>query len=204
VLPVGCNEDIFFPRPHLRSGLLEVLYYSTFLPLHGAEVVVRAAARLKGETGIHFRVVGRGQEYGRVRQLADDQMLENIQFLPPLPKEKLADLIGESDIGIGGHFGDSQKAGRVVPGKIYQLLAMEKPVIAGDTPANRSFLKDRETALLCPRGDPASVAEAILELARTPDLLEKLARNGRRLYEQQASERLITQKLEQVVRSALE
>ncbi len=48
VLPVGCNEDLFLPRPADPHDGLVVLYYCTYLPLHGADVVVEAAFTAAG------------------------------------------------------------------------------------------------------------------------------------------------------------
>jgi len=47
-----------------------VLYYSSYLPLHGVDTVVRAAARLR-DLPIHLRLIGRGPDFARTRQLAD-------------------------------------------------------------------------------------------------------------------------------------
>ncbi len=84
-------------------------------------------SRLQDQADIEFRLIGQGPEYHRVRALADQLKLDNVQFLPPIPLEDLADEISQADICLGGHFGPSQKAGRVIPGKIYQILAMARP-----------------------------------------------------------------------------
>ncbi len=39
---VGCEEQIFEPRPASSAGL-NVLYYGSFLPLQGIDVIIRAA-----------------------------------------------------------------------------------------------------------------------------------------------------------------
>lgn len=195
VLPVGCNEDLFYPRPPCDAKTLNVLYYMTFMPLHGAETVVRAADLLRSESRVRFRLVGDGPDYARVRRLAEALALDNVTFAPPVPLPNLPSEIAMAHICLGGHFGPSEKAGRVIPGKIYQILAMARPVIAANTPANRELLTHRATAYLCAPGDPTALAEAVVELYQNAHLRESLAQAGRELYDARCSEAVITRQL---------
>lgn len=200
-LPVGCNEDLFAPRPTPPAGPLTVLFYSTLLPLHGAEVVLEAAALLRSQGGIRFRFIGHGPRLDHFRRLAHTLNLDHLDFLPPVALRDLPEQIASAHICLGGHFGQSAKAGRTVPGKLYQMLAMARPVIAADTPANRDLLTHGTNAYLCPPGDPAALAAAILDLAKHPASREALGASGRKLYEVHGSEAVITDKLRAVVRS---
>jgi len=79
---------------------------------------------------VEFRLIGSGQTFKETKKLSKQLGLRNIEFLPPIPIEELPYEISAADICLGGHFGLTEKAARVVPGKIYQILAMEKPIIA--------------------------------------------------------------------------
>jgi glycosyltransferase involved in cell wall biosynthesis len=125
--------------------------------------------------------------------------LTNLDFLPPIPPAELAEEIARADICLGGHFGTTQKAGRVVPGKIYQILASARPLIAGDTQANRRFLSGPDAAQFCRPGDAVSLAEAIVELSENPRLREILAAGGREIFEEKASEASITLELRRIL-----
>lgn len=198
-IPVGCNEDIFFPRElssHHNGN--DILYYCSYQPLHGAESVVRAASLLKSEPELRFRLIGTGPEYVQVRRLADRLRVTNIDFVPSIPLENLAAEIASASICLGGHFGTSSKAGRVVPGKIYQILAMGRSLIAGDTPANRDLLSDGET-VFCPPNSPEALAQAILKLHRNPTLRNHLAAAGHALYVKRCSEAVITKQLNRII-----
>ena len=74
---------------------------------------------------------------------------------------------------LAGHFNAGvEKAARVIPGKAYSYLAMERPVIFGDNPANRElfstdandvhFMKNVHFVKM---GDPTALTDKILELA---------------------------------------
>jgi glycosyltransferase involved in cell wall biosynthesis len=195
-LPVGCNEDLFSPQPPSpRENVTAVLYYSTFQPLHGVETVVRAAHLLGGESRLRFKLIGTGPDYAQVRRLAENLRVENIAFLPTVPLETLVNEIATADICLGGPFGHSDKASRVIPGKIYQILAMERPLLAADSPANRELLTHGETAYLCQQDSPEDLAAAILKLHQDTALREGLAQTGRALYLKRCSEAIIAEQL---------
>ena len=64
-----------------------------------------------------------------------------------------------------GVFGRTAKAKRVVPNKVYQGLAMARPVITADSPAVREFFAPGEHLHTVPAGDPEALADAVVELA---------------------------------------
>ena len=202
-LPVGCNEDIFTPHvPATRQSVTQVLHYSTFLPLHGVDIIVQAAAQLTHEP-IHFHLIGTGDQHSMVKELTTRLRLTNVTFAPPLPLPVLADQITASTICLGGHFGQSAKAGRVIPGKIYQMLAMAKPIIAADTPGNHELLRHGETAYLVEPGYPTALAAAIVCLHKNHELRQRLAQQGRTLYETDCSEAIITQRLHNIAQQLI-
>jgi glycosyltransferase involved in cell wall biosynthesis len=192
--PVGCNEDIFFPRENskLQRQQSIVNSYTSYLPLHGVDIIIKAAALLRSAP-ICFRLIGEGQTYHQSHTLAHRMDLQNIEFIPSMSLEELAIEIASADICLGGHFGATGKAGRVVPGKIYQMIAMERAVIATTTPANLQLLHHLENAYLCPPNDPDALASAILRLHENRELRRQLAEGGRRLYQEHCSERVVTE-----------
>lgn len=189
-IPVGCDESIFFPREGEDMTKVEsfkVLSYSTYLPLHGMDVIIQAAHKLEGDKSICFNLIGNGQEYNRVKRYAEIHKLRNVNFYPPVSINEIPDFIEKSSIVLGGHFGSSEKAQRVIPGKIYQALAMQKAIIASDTPANRGLLTHEVNAILIPPNDPDALAAAILFLKKNKNLTEEISINGRLLFQERCT-----------------
>lgn len=182
ILPVGYDDELY--RPNLaaeKGGRFTVLFYGSFLPLHGADAVVQAAKIVsKEDPSIKFNLTGSGQTYPRVRALAEELHLKNIQFEDWLPQEELPQRIASADICLG-IFGKTEKAARVVPHKIYQSMGSGKPVITARTPAVEEFFTHRENIFLVPDPYPENLAQAILELKRDKDLREKIAEGGYQL-----------------------
>ncbi len=189
-IPVGCDENLFFPRGNRNESIEEnftVLSYSTYLPLHGMDVIIRAAHKLENDHEIKFNLLGSGQEYKKIKEYAENYNLKNVNFYPPVRINKLPDFIENSSVVLGCHFGSFAKAQRVIPGKIYQALAMQRPVIASDTPANRGFLTHRVNAILVPLNDPDSLVEAILSLKKDKNLAKEISLRGRKLFQERCS-----------------
>lgn len=199
-VPVGCNDSIFTPqtRTTANNNKLTVLYYCTFLPLHGVETVLQAAKLIHSPL-ITFRILGDGPQLAEMKKMANILQLSNVTFAPSVSLVRLTEEIAAADLCLGGHFGNSEKAQRVIPGKIYQLLAMGKAVIASNSIANRSLLKDEENALLVPPADAPALANAIQRLVNDPQLSEKIGQKGRATYCEQGSEQVIDQQVKTIV-----
>jgi glycosyltransferase involved in cell wall biosynthesis len=199
-LYVGCNEDMFFPRPTPPStGEFRVLYYSSYLPLHGVEHIIAAAGLLRDRKDLRFRLIGHGMTYSQARRAAEQLGASNVEFSPPVPYARLPDEIAAADLCLGGPFGDTPKARRIIPGKTYQFLAMTRPVIAADTPANCELLAHNDSAYLVPLADAKGLAAAIELLQGDFGLRERLAAGGYECYRQRCSEAVIRQRLFEIV-----
>lgn len=198
-LPVGAVDALFHPGPAFPShSHLKILYYCTYLPLHGTNVIVEAANLIK-DLDCQFTLIGRGPEYSRTRALADQYNLPNLQFMDNLSLEDLTAEVRSADICLGGHFGTSPKAERTIPGKIYQFMAAGKPVIAAHTAANQELLVHLENAYLCAPADPASLAQAIRVLCQDESLRARLAENGRKTYLESCSEVVLQKQIAEIV-----
>lgn len=160
VLYAGCDEQHFRPLDAPEPNPPVVLFYGSFLPLHGVDVIVQAAHLMRSEP-VRFRIVGKGHSEQAVCHLAAQLQLDNVEFLPPVAYDALPQLIAASTICLGGHFGSSAKAARVIAAKTFQCMAMGKPTIVGDNPANRELFTDREDAWMVRMNDPEALAEGI-------------------------------------------
>jgi glycosyltransferase involved in cell wall biosynthesis len=182
-IPPGTDERIFYPRPDRgEDGVLDIISYSSYIPLHGIEVQIEAAHMLRGQRDVRFTFVGQGQTCGEMQERARRLGLDNVRFIVGwLPLAELAELIAGADVCLG-IFGRTEKAALVIPYKVYMALAMQKPVITGDTAAARELLDDGVNALLCPMGDAEALAGRILQLRDDPGLRKSIAEQGRRIF----------------------
>lgn len=185
-IPVSANPDIFkpYPRPAGEDGKVRVVFHCTFLPLHGAEIVYEAARLLATEKHIEIEIIGTGSTSTELDRRLESWGLENVRRIPWVEYEKLGSSLSAADICLGGHFSANPKAGRVIPGKVYQYLACARPVILGDTPANRRVFTHLQDSFFCQTGSADDLARAIWELAGDRSLRDRIARNGTILFQE--------------------
>lgn len=158
---VGVESEIFpYLEPRVRGEMLTILFYGQFIPLHGIETIIEAAQELK-EKSIEWIIIGQGQETNRINRMLIENPLANVRLVPWVAYEQLSHWIDKADICLG-IFGKSMKAGRVIPNKVFQVLASGKPLITGDTPAVRELLSpDMKGVFLIPVGDAHELAKCI-------------------------------------------
>ena len=178
---VGAEDRLFRPGWQPEEPF-RALFVGKLIPLHGVETVL-AAARAAPE--IRFRVIGSGQLEPLLRaRSANVERVEWVEY------ERLPHELHRAGCALG-IFGSSDKAGRVIPNKVFQALACGVPVVTADTRAARELLEDGESGVLVPAGDGVALANAVRKLAAKPDLARRIAAGGRRTYETQASEEVL-------------
>lgn len=193
---VGADDSFFYPRDVTRSGKKFTILYSTvFNPVHGVEVVVEAAKRVEGYEDIKFKVFGAGMEYEKILKLADELNVRNVKFegwVPPHEfNRRMSAEMAKADVCLGGHFSSIEKAKRTIAGKTFQAIAMKKPVVVGDNPANRELFMDGKNALLCEMGNPDALADTILKLRDDEKLREKIGEGGYDTFVERCSPEVI-------------
>jgi len=171
---LGAEPEFFVPRaadPVARR----VLFYGRYLPLHGVETIIAAAARLGPRA--EFVLLGTGP--GRRRaEAAAAAVRAPITWRDAVPLAALPDELVAAAVVLGV-FGDGPKAAMVVPNKVYQAAAVGRPLVTRDAPALREVLTPGEHCLVCPPSDPAALATAVLRLLDDPSLAQRLGRAAR-------------------------
>lgn len=175
---VGAEQSTFSPCRAAGGGgnPLTVLFYGQFIPLHGIATIVRAAQIAHGEA-IRWILIGTGQESGRIRaQLAEAPA--QLEWIDWVPYDRLREHIARADVCLG-IFGDTGKASRVIPNKVFQILAAGAPLITRDSPAIRELLSPEMPGIwLVPPADPDALLDAVRRFrAQRQDLHRPLHRD---------------------------
>ncbi len=181
-VPHGADETVFHPRP-LRppDDQFRVTYHGGYLPSHGMDVIIGAAALLAGDPGVCFHFYGSGPEKERIVDRAAAQALPNVTFHGFVSQDELLDSLAQAHVCLGV-FGTTRQAQFTVQNKVWEGLAMGRPVVSGDSPTIRAALADREEVYLIPRDNPEALAAALLDLRSNPALREEIAAAGHARY----------------------
>jgi len=187
VVPISADDSIFYPRNRVESkNVFAVHFHGMFIPLQGIQYIIHAADILRKEN-IIFTIIGTGQEFEVIQRQVQDAHLEDVVSL--LGKKEFDTLpyyMAQADVCLG-IFGDTEKTRRVIPNKLYESVAMGRPVIYGDTPALREIFTDNETMLFCAPADGASLAQKIRWLKENKKRAEEIALKGYALFKKKLS-----------------
>ena len=186
---VGAEERVFGAGWEPEQPF-QALFVGKLIPLHGVATVLQAA---RVAPDLRFRIVGSGQLEPLLRQRPS-----NVEHVPWVEYGRLPLELHAAGCALGV-FGTSEKAGRVIPNKVFQALACGVPVITADTPAARELLVDGESAELVPPGDASALADAVRRIAQDPVLAQRLADGGLRAYRARASERILGERWRRLI-----
>lgn len=198
VVPPGVPEAFLDPAVQPKRvfppDTVECLFYGSYVPLQGADTIVRASGILQDRTDVRLVMIGEGQDKQRVQRIADSEGLCNVEFLPWMEPHELAAHVKGADVCLG-IFGTSQKAHRVVPYKVYGYMSLGKALITMDSEAAREVLVDESSALLVPPGDPEALARAVSALACDAGLRKQMGGSARDAFERTCTVETIAEDL---------
>lgn len=178
--PVGSMaDDIKKSEVKNDNGKFNVFFYGSYLPLHGIQYIIGAAKRLNKNNDIYFTLIGNGYLLPKMVHYAKKLKVKNIKFVDRFVSfRELVLEMQKADLCLG-IFGASDKAKAVIPNKVYDALALAKPLIT-----LKSFVYN-EVGLIhgkhlwfCEAASAKSLAEAILKLKSDEKLRTEIAQNG--------------------------
>jgi glycosyltransferase involved in cell wall biosynthesis len=185
-IPLGADETNFFYRPREEqrdnTNHLRVLFYGKFIPLQGISYIIKAAKLLERDREIEFEIIGSGQLSDEIRNLANKLKIKNVSFIDWVNYRELPIHIKNADICLG-IFGDTHKARRGIPIKVYEALAMKKPIITGNSPAAQEVFQHKINSILCEMANSEALAESIVLLKEDKNLRKDIAEAGFKLYQ---------------------
>ena len=164
------------PSTFKHTGQRTVCYIGQLYPLQGVEVLIEAMGYLDNA---RLSIIGGShQDIARLKNLAAEKTVDKmIDFHGFIEPRKVIEKARRADVMVicALNKGDRRFAAHT---KLYEYMAMGKPIVAVDLPSIREEVKDRENILLVPPENPKSLAEGIAEILNNPELAEYLALNA--------------------------
>ena len=177
VVPNGVDLRKFQPQrpePALRAkwggiGRFACAYVGTVGMAHGLEVVSKAAAILRDQRrdDVHFWIVGDGAERQRLEQQVQEQQLNNVTFTGLVPKERVDSVLASCDACLV-HLRGTELFGTVIPSKVFEMLAMQVPIVMGVRGQAQDIVLDAAGGVAMTPDDPQSLLDSLDEIAARP------------------------------------
>jgi glycosyltransferase involved in cell wall biosynthesis len=193
IIPNGVDPDRFSPAisgKYIREyhGLADdqiiVGFLGTFGPWHGAEVLARSIKIIaESNPCIHFLYVGTGKTMAQVKKIIEnDGTTGHVTFAGVVRQMEAPAYLGACDILVSPQIPNPDGTPFFgSPTKLFEYMAMGKPIVASDLDQLGEILVDGKTAVLTKPGDHIDLAKKILMLSGKEDLMYQLGENARQL-----------------------
>lgn len=161
------------------QGKFVVSYFGTHGMAHHLETILHAAQELVCSKNIVFLLVGDGAERQTLVSMRSAMGLGNVIMLDQQPKSRMRAFWALSDISLV-LLKKSDLFKTVIPSKIFESLAMEKPIILGVEGESAELIRAAKAGICIEPEQAKELACRVLELSRDQKLCERLGVNGRR------------------------
>jgi colanic acid biosynthesis glycosyl transferase WcaI len=197
-----CPRDEALAEETGVAGKFVIGYVGTHGLAHDLGNVLDAAERLRDHKNLVFLLVGAGAERNALIASARERRLGNVVFLPMQPKKAMPGIWSLCDVALV-HLKDSPAFAEVIPSKMFEAMAMAKPILlvcpAGEA---KDILLEDNAGLWVKAGSPEALAEAALRLQQDEPLRRELAAHSLAAAQYHTRERqaaLVIDCLEQVL-----
>lgn len=186
LIPNGADPDMFLPssdeKIFRKKMNLENQFIVTYAGAHGPsnnlEIVLQAAYILKEQKDIYFLLVGDGKEKKSLQAKAKQLGLENVIFIPPVPKLEMSRILAASDICIA-ILKPLDWYKTTYPNKVFDYMAAGRPVVLAIDGVIRDVVENANAGIFVKPDDPSSMAQAVSFLYEHPEQRLQMGKNGR-------------------------
>ena len=186
----GIDPAMFKPRPKnlallARHGLADrftVAYVGTLGLAHGLTLLVDVAERLAARSEIQFVLIGDGADREKLESEVARRGLRNFHMLGLQPRDAMPDWIASIDVLLV-MLRDLPVFETVIPSKIFEFLAQERPVILAAKGEIRRMMAEADGALIIDPEVADQLVAAIEDVIARPNEARLRAAAGRRFVE---------------------
>jgi glycosyltransferase involved in cell wall biosynthesis len=125
-----------------------------------------------------FQFIGEGAKKSKLRRMARDRKLDNVEFLPYQPLDRRGTMLSAADIGVvclEGKF-----TGLSVPSKTYGIMAAGTPILGfldGESEIGRT-IREHKCGVVLENPSGEQVSQVLSSLIQEPERLKELGRRG--------------------------
>jgi teichuronic acid biosynthesis glycosyltransferase TuaC len=201
----GGDPRTFFPREkadcRLRLGFPRerfiIAFAGSIVRAKGVFDLVDAVERLGGSTNPLLVFAGAGQATRELNERAARARVD-IRLVGQRPQEGLADIFGAADVVALPSYNEG------LPNVICEAMLSGRAVLATAVGGIPEIIRDHETGLLAPPGDPGGLATRIRELVDNPSLLSRLGQTAQAFAGRNLTWEASAKKYDKVFRETLD
>lgn len=190
MVPNGADPEMFEPESrgeHFREKhQLDEKFVAMYAGAHGLSndlgVVLEAAAQTRDRGDIVFVFVGDGKEKPALVQQAEALRLDNVLFVPSVPKNEIAEVLAAADACIA-ILKPLKMYQTTYPNKVFDYMAAGRAVLLVIDGVIREVVEEAGCGIAVPPGNPLELAAAVIALADQPEVSQAMGSAGRKAIE---------------------
>jgi glycosyltransferase involved in cell wall biosynthesis len=188
-LPNGVDVDFYNPdqiedsdfrqRNNFKSTDLLLFYGGILGYAQGLEIILKAAKLVENMESVQFIIQGSGPEKEKLLNLRDELKVRNVHFFDPITKSEMPAIVKAVDVALVPLKNLPLFQG-AIPSKVFEALAMKKPLLLGvDGEARKHFIENAHAGLFFMPENAEDLAKQITEIADNPESLVEMGQNAR-------------------------
>ena len=186
LIPNGADPAMFDPEDRGTSFRqawgLEDAFMVLYAGAHGMSndlgVLISAAEQLQDLKQVKIVLLGDGKEKTHLMETAREKGLDNVVFIPPVPKTQMKDALAAADVCLA-ILKPIEMYKTTYPNKVFDYMAAGRPVLLAIDGVIRQVVEDARAGIAVHPGDPDALASSIRELLTNPEKCRKMGMSGR-------------------------
>jgi glycosyltransferase involved in cell wall biosynthesis len=142
------------------------------------DVLLDAAKLTADLPELEIVLLGAGKEKARLEARAAALGLDNLRFVPPVPKDEMKVALAAADACIA-ILKPIEMYKTVYPNKVFDYMAAGRPTVLAIDGVIREVVERSKSGVFISPGDARALADGLRELAANPDYARQLGNNGR-------------------------
>lgn len=206
VIRNGVNLELFNPMPRNEEyaneigigGKFVASYVGTHGMAHGLDVVIETAEKLKNNPDIMFLLVGEGAEKSRLKAAVEARGLSNVVMLDQQKKDQMPLIWSVSDVSLV-LLRKLDLFLTVIPSKIFESMAMGKPIILGVRGESAEIIEQGNAGLCIEPENADQLTESLLSLYNNRDGYAEIAESAKGYVAKNFNRKELAKEYEQIL-----
>jgi glycosyltransferase involved in cell wall biosynthesis len=209
VITNGVNQELFYPKGKNQELInkynLQNKFVISYVGAHGISqnlsTILDVAKKLRECKTIEFLFVGEGAEKDRLKQIAKEKELSNVQFIDAQPKELIPEFYNSSNLCLIP-LKNIELFKTFIPSKMFEIMACGVPIVASLEGEAANILNDSKAAIVVKPDNAADIALAIEKLMCDKELYNQMKASGPKFVEKNYSRKKLAEKYLEIIKGA--
>lgn len=173
VVPDGVDTDLFRPRT-IDSVQPKIIVARSLERRNNISCVIEAFKLVKQKyPRAEMAIAGDGSQREELQRLVTREKLNGVTFTGSISPQQIARRFAEADVYVNTSTIDG------LPTSLLEALAVGLPVLTTGVGGIPAVITDRVNGLFVRSNDPAGLADRIIELVESPELVHKLSEQAK-------------------------